>query len=335
MSIALIGEAWGEHEERERSPFVGATGHELTRMLGEAGLRRADCLLTNVFNLRPKGNKIDTLCGPKADGIPGYPSLVKGKHVRREFQPELERLADELIEHNPNLVVCLGNTATWAMLGKTSISKLRGTTDVSTHTVAGFKVLPTYHPAAIFRQWELRPVAIMDLIKARKESAYPEIRRPARRIHIPETIGDIYDFDERYLRNCSRLSVDIETSGSQITCLGLAPSSSMALVIPFIDYRRTGRNYWPTKELERQAWSISKAILERRTPKVFQNGLFDIAFLYRAYGIRVKGAEHDTMLLHHALQPESLKGLGFLGSVYTDEGNWKQMRASRTIKRDE
>ncbi len=102
MSIALIGEAWGEHEERERSPFVGATGHELTRMLGEAGLRRADCLLTNVFNLRPKGNKIDTLCGPKADGIPGYPSSVKGKHVRREFQPELERLADELIEHNPN-----------------------------------------------------------------------------------------------------------------------------------------------------------------------------------------------------------------------------------------
>jgi len=41
------------------------------------------------------------------------------------------------------------------------------------------------------------------------------------------------------------------------------------------------------------------------------------------------------MLLHHALQPESLKGLGFLGSIYTDESNWKLMRKSTTIKRDE
>jgi len=44
----------------------------------------------------------------------------------------------------------------------------------------------------------------------------------------------------------------------------------------------------------------------------------------------------DTMLLHHALQPESLKSLGFLGSVYSDEGSWKQLRRGRTtIKRDD
>ena len=36
------------------------------------------------------------------------------------------------------------------------------------------------------------------------------------------------------------------------------------------------------------------------------------------------------MLLHHALQPESLKALGFLGSLYTDEGPWKQMRGKFT-----
>jgi hypothetical protein len=40
------------------------------------------------------------------------------------------------------------------------------------------------------------------------------------------------------------------------------------------------------------------------------------------------------MLLHHALQPESEKGLGFLGSVYTNEASWKLMRTS-TIKRDQ
>jgi hypothetical protein len=43
------------------------------------------------------------------------------------------------------------------------------------------------------------------------------------------------------------------------------------------------------------------------------------------------------MLLHHALQPESEKSLGFLGSIYTGEASWKLMRqrGKTTIKRDE
>jgi hypothetical protein len=32
------------------------------------------------------------------------------------------------------------------------------------------------------------------------------------------------------------------------------------------------------------------------------------------------------MLLHHAIHPEMRKGLGFLGSIYTDEPSWKLMR---------
>ena len=41
------------------------------------------------------------------------------------------------------------------------------------------------------------------------------------------------------------------------------------------------------------------------------------------------------MLAHHALQPESAKGLGFMGSIYTDEGAWKQERKVSTIKKDD
>jgi len=71
-------------------------------------------------------------------------------------------------------------------------------------------------------------------------------------------------------------------------------------------------------------------------PKLFQNGLYDIAFLLRSMGIKVMGATHDSMLLHHALQPDALKGLAYLGSVYTDHGPWKSERkGSDTIKRDE
>jgi len=335
--VAVVGEAWGEAEERERAPFIGASGYLLTQLLTEAGLARADCFLTNVFNLRPQGNKVEALCGPKSEALKGYPALLKGKYVRGEFAPELERLGSELVHEDPNIIICLGNTAVWALLGKTAISKLRGVTYLSTHTATGFKILPTYHPAAVLRQWELRPTVVIDLMKARREAEFSEIRRPKREIWIEPTLEDLYEFDAQYMQGAKRLSVDIETVGSQITCIGFAPTSRLALVLPFTDPRRLGRSYWPTQGHERKAWDFVRYVCERPKPsKLFQNGLYDISFLWRAYGIRVMGVEDDTMLLHHALQPESLKALGFLGSIYTDEGPWKQEhRHSTTIKRDD
>ncbi|MBZ5653192.1 MAG: hypothetical protein LAO18_22230 [Acidobacteriia bacterium] len=334
--ITILGEAWGEHEERERAPFVGYSGYELTRMLDEAGISRADCHLTNVFNLRPKGNDITTLCGDKAHGIPGYPALAKSKYVNARYRPELDRLADELVGVNPNVVIALGNTACWSLLGRTGISAVRGTTQLSTHTVSDFKVLPTYHPAAVGRDWTLRPIVVVDLMKAKRESEYAELRRPKREIWIEPTIQDLYTFDEKYIQGSDILSVDIETAGNQITCIGFAPSEEVGLVVPFLDARKPKRSYWPDASDEFKAWVFTRFLLERALPpKLFQNGLYDISFLLRAYGIRVNNALHDSMLLHHALQPEMLKGLGFLGSCYTDERNWKSMRDTETIKADD
>lgn len=336
-NIVIVGEAYGEAEDREKTPFIGASGWELTRILEEAGIARADCFLTNVFNLRPRGNDIKDFCGPKSQSLHGYPSLGQSRYIRAEFEPELARLGDELLEHNPNVIVCCGNTPLWALSGRSGISKLRGTPIISTHCVAGFKLLPTYHPAAILRQWELRPIAVIDFMKALRESAYPEIRRPAREIWIEPNLDDIRRFIDEHIRGCRILSTDIETAGDGITCIGFAPNSRLALNIPFHDTRKPGGNYWETKELEREAWNLVREVLEdRRIQKSFQNGLYDIAFLWRSMKIRTYGTEHDTMLLHHALQPESLKGLGFLGSIYTDETSWKtERKKTRTIKRDE
>ena len=336
--IAIVGEAFGVEEEKTKTPFSGAAGYELTKMLGEAGLHRADIFLTNCFNLHPPGNQILSFCGGKETAIAGYPALTGGKYVRAEFIPELERLAEELTSINPNIIIALGNTAMWALLGKTAISKFRGTTELSTHTATGYKVLPTFHPSYIIRgSWDQRPVAILDLMKAKREAEFPEIRRPKREIWIDPTLEDLHAFREKYIPRGSRVSVDIETSGSQITCIGFAPSERVALVIPFTDSRRRHKSYWPDRESERAAWGfVSDLLGDAGIKKLFQNGMYDIAFLWRAYGIKVMGAEHDTMLLHHALQPESLKGLGFLGSIYTDEGAWKHMREKvQTIKRDD
>lgn len=337
MNIVIVGEAWGENEERERAPFVGASGYELTRMLSEAGIDRTQCHLTNVFNLHPKGNDILTFCGGLRDALPGYPPLTGSKYVRAEFAPELERLGDELLACNPNLVVALGNTPLWALCGHSGITKFRGATKLSTCTVEGFKILPTFHPSAVLHQWTMRPIVVMDFMKAERESHYAELRRARREIWIEPTIEDIRTFTDRYIRGSRILSVDIETAGTGITCIGFAPDKERAIVIPFHDPRRPGRSYWSTASDESHAWTlVGNTLRDESIPKLFQNGLYDIAFLWRYAGIPVKGAREDTMLLHHALQPEMLKGLGFLASVYADEGAWKEMRTKKeTSKRDD
>jgi len=333
MPIALVGEAYGEHEERQRMPFVGPAGYELNRMLDEAGIRRADCLVTNVFNLRPQPkNDVENLCVPKSMDQSGLPSLRNGKYLDARYLPELERLRTELREFQPTCIVALGGTASWALLHDSRISRIRGTT-ASSAAPAGFKVLPTYHPAAVLRQWDLRPVTVLDLAKARRESEFPEVRRPARVIWTDPTLRDIEAFYHDHILPARSLAFDIETAGDQITCIGFAPRVDLALVVPFVDHRRGG-SYWGSSVDERLAWGWVAKILDSPLRKITQNGLYDVHFLWRKYGISVANWTDDTMLLHHALFPESEKGLGFLGSVYTNEPSWKLMRskAKHTIK---
>ena len=334
-NIAFVGEAWGEVEAFERKPFVGPTGYAFTKMLEEVGIQRNACFLTNVFNLKPPANDMKYLCGPKNDAIVGYPALIKAGYVSQKYKRELDRLRDELEKVNPNVVVALGNVATWALLGKTGITKLRGVTQLSTHTIAGFKVYPAFHPAYVMRDYYNRPTFIADLRRIKKQSRFPEVIRPSRRIWINPTLEDIVEFDIRYIKPAQRLAVDIETFDRWITCIGIAPSAEVSIVIPIFIPGRAPRAYWQDHATSIKVKRIIRGILGRPIPKTFQNGLYDIAFLWRAERIKVVNAEEDTMLLHHALYPEAQKSLGYMGSLYTDEGSWKTMRSKSTIKRED
>lgn len=364
--ILFIGEAWGDDEQHFGQAFVGSSGMELLRMCDAAGiitfdqldkhhvstfyttrnpdhtnriwLRHVDTIRrTNVFNIHAPRGDLSFFTAGKRDALPGYPALTGTKFVRAEFEPELDRLCDEILTLNPNLIVCLGNTPLWALAGRSAITKWRGYTCLSTHTVADYKLLPTYHPAAVLYQYPLRPTGIADLAKAKRESAYPDLRRPQREIWIEPTLDDVHEFVSRYIRGCELLSVDIETAGTRITCIGFAPSSDRCIVIPFDDERNRSGSYWTSAADERAVWEIIRSVLsDISIQKLFQNGIYDIAFLWRSMRVKVIGAQHDTMLLMHSLQPESLKSLGYIGSLYADECAWKQLGAHfKTIKKDD
>ena len=325
--IAIVGEAWGEQEALIGKPFQGYSGQELTRMLQEAGLSRRDCFLTNVLALRPPNNDLAGLCCKKDACGEGYalPHLGKiGQYLKPDYLPELERLQHELSTVAPNLIIALGGTACWALLSTNGIGALRGT--VATSTLVPYKVLPTYHPSGVLRNWAWRPIAIADLIKAKRESEFPEIKRPSRRILVNPTIAECYEWIEQHMR--SETACDIETRFGMIEMIGFSAGPNDAMVIPFWD-KNKGGNYWPSPQIESDARKVVKSILENPAiTKIFQNGLFDLQYLLKE-GYRPRGCREDTMLYHHALYPEMQKGLGFLGSIYTSEPAWKTMRGKK------
>lgn len=314
MTIALVGEY-----QSDEGIFPGAVGWHLDQLLSAAGISRRECLTTCVFRKEPRGGDVKNFCGPKATAAPNRPPLIRGKYLRAEFSHELDRLESELAAARPNIVVGFGSTALWALTGEHSIRATRGVTRLSS---TGIKFLPTYHPSAGIRQWSLRPIIIADLEKAKRQSAFPEYIVPERRIHIPESVDEILSFEQQYFSSAPKLACDIETKQEQITCIGFSPAPNTAIVIPF--FCHSGENYWQTKAEELAVWGIVRRwVSEYQT--VYQNGLYDMGYLWRVYGIPAPLAADDTMLLHHALQPEMEKGLGFLASIYTDEPSWKHM----------
>ena len=161
--------------------------------LAGSGIRRSDCYLTNVLWTRPPGNKLDKFTIKKAETPIGYslPPLSLGKYLHPDLLPEIDRLQDELTALKPNLIVALGNTALWALSGSAAIGANRGTVSEST-LVAGAKMLSTYHPAAVLRNWSWRVVVLQDLAKAKREMEFPDIRRTERRIIINPNFWEAY-----------------------------------------------------------------------------------------------------------------------------------------------
>ena len=332
-NIMIVGEFPGKEEAQNARPQDDASYQILNQMFRVAGINRDECYFTNVFQQRPPQGRLENFGGPKVEAVQGWPQLSSKLWIHRNFQPEIDRLLHEVDTIKPNVILALGVTALWALCKQTGIKKNRGT---PMRMFDGeCKVLPTYHPSIIFRQWKLRPIVIKDIAKLRAESLFPEVRRPVRYIHMSPTIPDLYSFYERYMKDAGDISTDIETKMGTVTEIGFAPTHDRALVVPFYSRDTPGGNYWATAEEEFAAWQFVKMVCEKH-PMVGQNFCYDLQYLWMKNRIRTMTVADDTMILHHALFPEMEKSLGFLGSIYTNEPSWKFMRTDHdTLKAED
>lgn len=313
--IMIVGEAPGEQELYKLEPFVGASGAELTKMLHEAGIARSQCFITNVVRIRPPGNDVMALVAQaKKDRTAAHVDL-HGLHVLPPVAEGYNRLHDEIERVRPKIIIALGNLALWAVSASREwgVTKWRGSLLDGPH---GSIVIPTYHPAAVLRNWAWRAISVHDLKKAREalggvtKPHYEFITRP----HYDLVASTILDLIDRAETATLPLAVDIETRAGHIACLGFAWSSTNALCIPFMCIERDDGYWTPPEEVEIVVL-LHRLLCHPNVQVIGQNWLYDTQYILRH--LRFTPAFHaDTMLMQHTAFPGLPKSLDFLASMY-------------------
>jgi len=312
--IAFVGEAPGQTDTERGYPLSGTVGNVFNAMMRTANLDRREFFIGHVF---------DT---PK--------SLDDIKLVTRESAADsLERLRGELLDVAPNIIVPLGATALWAFTGSRGIDSQRGSIQPAEFVIPGAKLLPTYEPRFVQKQWKFFSVVTADIIRAYRESSYRDIRLPHRELFIEPTIQEIRDYLPR-IYNSELLSVDIETGWGLVTNIGFAPDREHAINVPLVDIRKPNKSFYSVAD-EVEAWKLIKEIMESEVPKLGQNfGGYDAYWFIDHMGIAPRAFTHDTRLIHHALYPELPKDLEFMGASYTEQGAWKSWGRKSQEKRE-
>lgn len=293
----LVGRDWGFEEVAAGGrPFVGAAGKVLDRALAKARLERGRCLITNVVNARPAGNKWEA-------------------HVPDNLRRGLDSLRATLGAHPRRLIVAMGAEAFQAARGRDPSERPEaefdgnGITELRGYVFNGpfGPVLAATHPAFVLRTWlPWWPLLCWDLQKAKRYLDGVVGRGGSEVLDaLPQPTGP--------------LAVDIETSGAhaeRISCIAFATSADIGYCVPFTE-----------------AWRPEVAeLLASPVPKIFHNGQFDTTILERN-GLTVKNWQEDSMILYHVLEPliagrskegsATQKSLRFLASLLTDEPFWK------------
>ena len=340
-SIVIVGEAPGADEVKAGQPFVGASGKELERMLGESGIDPDSVYYTNVFRTRPPGNKIDEFFASsktKAKKL-GYIEH-RGKYLDEELLEHIELLRRDLRQLQPNVIVPVGNTPLWALTGDTGITKWRGSELWSSEHMC--KIIPTYHPAAILRQWAWRNITVHDFCRIEANShspTYPELNNnflvaptfKATKHYLEELLDELNN-----ARQPIPLAVDLETfpAFQLITCLGIATSPKDAICIPLISTDRPAGYFSVNQEAE--ITFLLNAILSHKFAHIIgQNFMYDSQYLTRCFGV-VPHLGDDTMIQQHIAFPGQPKALHYLASMYCERYTyWKDEAEHWNPNRDD
>lgn len=314
--IMVVGEAWGEYEERREEPFVGPSGEELNRMLHEAGLTRGECFVTNLVNKRPPNNDLSFWVSEKKKPPTHEYQLLKDVWALPVVHEGYKQLMAEIELVQPQIVVALGNWAMWALTGRRGITLWRGSV---LQGPGGRKIIPTMHPAAVLRQWSIRAATVSDLRRVKRHLETPtEVAQPAWNFTIrpsyPDVISCLTGLLSRLEQEPIWLDLDLETSSGHIACCGISWSLTEAICIPFMS-KDSSYGYWIAEEEAAIVWLLYRIFTHKNARIRWQNGLYDAQYVHKSWHFIPRGMQ-DTMISQHAMFSDLPKSLAFQASLY-------------------
>ncbi|MCS7138205.1 MAG: uracil-DNA glycosylase [Candidatus Caldarchaeum sp.] len=142
--VMVVGEGPGEEEDAQGRPFVGRSGRLLTEALEKAGLRREEVFITNVVKCRPPDNR---------EPLPEERETCVSTYLYRQMAAV-----------KPRMVILLGSVAVQTLLGKPSVSSVRGKAFEKDDVV----YFCTYHPAAALYNPANKTTFFKDIEKAKQ-----------------------------------------------------------------------------------------------------------------------------------------------------------------------
>lgn len=313
--LAICGEQPGVEEVRFGKPFIGPAGQELDRILTMYKISRHELYITNT---------IKDIDAP----LKSYINIDnKGKYtISKEGYQYIQELGEELRALNLNVIIATGNVPLIALANRCGITKWRGSVIEST-IVPNLKVIPTFHPATIIppkRNFLNRPLICEDLLLAKAESEFPEIRRLSRNVKIAPTFGDcmsIIAYCYRLGLDGAIIDLDIEVINGEVDCIALAWHPQHAISIPFKDHQG---DYFTVEQEYEIMLGIAKIISSPHIATRGANFIFDIQFLLRKYGIVPRGEIHCTQIAQKIAFPDFAAGLDFVTTMHTDIPYYKQ-----------
>lgn len=331
--IMIVGEAPGAEEEARGVPFCGASGMELNKMLHEVGITRSECFVTNVARERPYNNDIGNFIAFKKKDITNDHTKVRDRYVRLPIKGGLALLAQEIKMVQPSIIIALGNTPLWALTGIWGITKWRGSMLYSDSTFGApiTKVIPTYHPAAVLRQWDWRAITLNDLRRAarfRNGEPYPD---PKWNFTIRPSFRAVCEVLDALCKTAdstrTRISFDLETRAGHIACAGISWNLQDAICIPFMCVENQ-EGYWSEEEEAVIVFNLYKLLTHKNVDVIGQNLLYDSQYTYRRWHFLPR-IYQDTMISHHVCFAGLPKRLDFQASMYCDY--YKQWKPDKAV----
>ena len=144
-SVLFVGEGPGEKEDLAGEPFVGPAGQLLDRYLEAVGLERSKVYIANMVKCRPPANR------DPADS---------------EIDCCIDFLRRQTRLISPKIIVCLGRISACRMIDKDfKVTRQHG----EWFKKGNFWMMGTYHPAALLRNPNQKPDALLDFISLREK----------------------------------------------------------------------------------------------------------------------------------------------------------------------